>query len=234
MRIEVRGYLSPLVGSDLFPQRSSQGGKVVAEEGLEPPTRGLWFRSPIIALWRNFLRVEWESVAVLPRGSSLAAALFDLFHSPYRFSGEPRTPPKSKERKQSALQVSAAPLEQAITPALFWMVQVPSPFVHEQFHVVSIPNRPPLILAVEPSIWTFALGGTFIVLKRISAPNRGSEAKRPIIPIAAFIVARSIGDALVAWASNQIPGFARGADCLRVRKPLEIILVSFRLTEEWD
>jgi site-specific DNA recombinase len=41
MRIEVRGYLSRLVGGDLFPQRSSQRGKVVAEEGLEPPTRGL-------------------------------------------------------------------------------------------------------------------------------------------------------------------------------------------------
>jgi hypothetical protein len=40
-RIEVLGYLSRLVGGDLFPQRSYQGGKVVAEEGLEPPTRGL-------------------------------------------------------------------------------------------------------------------------------------------------------------------------------------------------
>jgi hypothetical protein len=34
MRIEVRGYLSRLVGGDLFPQRSSQGGKVVAEERI--------------------------------------------------------------------------------------------------------------------------------------------------------------------------------------------------------
>jgi hypothetical protein len=41
MRIEVRGYLSRLIGGNLFPQRSYQGGKVVAEEGLEPPTRGL-------------------------------------------------------------------------------------------------------------------------------------------------------------------------------------------------
>jgi site-specific DNA recombinase len=41
MRIEVRGYMSRLVGGDLFPQRSFQGGMVVAEEGLEPPTRGL-------------------------------------------------------------------------------------------------------------------------------------------------------------------------------------------------
>jgi site-specific DNA recombinase len=41
MRIEVRGYLSRLVGGDLFPQRSYKGGMVVAEEGLEPPTRGL-------------------------------------------------------------------------------------------------------------------------------------------------------------------------------------------------
>ena len=41
MKIEVRGYLSRLMGADLFPQRSYQGGKVVAEEGLEPPTRGL-------------------------------------------------------------------------------------------------------------------------------------------------------------------------------------------------
>jgi site-specific DNA recombinase len=41
MRIEVRGYLSRLVGGDLFPERSSQGGTMVAEEGLEPPTRGL-------------------------------------------------------------------------------------------------------------------------------------------------------------------------------------------------
>jgi site-specific DNA recombinase len=40
-KIEVRGYLSRLIGGDLFPQRSYQGGKVVAEEGLEPPTRGL-------------------------------------------------------------------------------------------------------------------------------------------------------------------------------------------------
>jgi site-specific DNA recombinase len=40
-KIEVRGYLARLVGGDLFPQRSYQGGKVVAEEGLEPPTRGL-------------------------------------------------------------------------------------------------------------------------------------------------------------------------------------------------
>jgi site-specific DNA recombinase len=41
MRIEVRGYLSRLVGGDLFPQRSFKGGTMVAEEGLEPPTRGL-------------------------------------------------------------------------------------------------------------------------------------------------------------------------------------------------
>jgi site-specific DNA recombinase len=41
MRIEVRGYLSRLMGGGLFPQRSYRGGKVVAEEGLEPPTRGL-------------------------------------------------------------------------------------------------------------------------------------------------------------------------------------------------
>ena len=41
MKIEVRGYLSRLTGSDLFPQRSYRGGAVVAEEGLEPPTRGL-------------------------------------------------------------------------------------------------------------------------------------------------------------------------------------------------
>ena len=41
MEIEVHGHLSQLVGGDLFPQRSYQGGKVVAEEGLEPPTRGL-------------------------------------------------------------------------------------------------------------------------------------------------------------------------------------------------
>jgi site-specific DNA recombinase len=41
MKIEVRGYPSRLVGGDLFPHRSYQGGKVVAEEGLEPPTRGL-------------------------------------------------------------------------------------------------------------------------------------------------------------------------------------------------
>jgi hypothetical protein len=41
IKIEVRGYLARLVGGDLFPQRSCQGGTMVAEEGLEPPTRGL-------------------------------------------------------------------------------------------------------------------------------------------------------------------------------------------------
>ena len=41
IKIEVRGYLSRLIGGNLFPHRSYQGGKVVAEEGLEPPTRGL-------------------------------------------------------------------------------------------------------------------------------------------------------------------------------------------------
>jgi hypothetical protein len=40
IRIEVRGYLSQLTAGHLFPQRSYQGGKVVAEEGLEPPPRG--------------------------------------------------------------------------------------------------------------------------------------------------------------------------------------------------
>jgi site-specific DNA recombinase len=34
MRIEVRGYLSRLVGGGLFPQRSYKGGKVVAEERI--------------------------------------------------------------------------------------------------------------------------------------------------------------------------------------------------------
>src|SRR4029079_5515359 len=34
MRIEVRGYLSRLVGGGLFPQRSYRGGKVVAEERI--------------------------------------------------------------------------------------------------------------------------------------------------------------------------------------------------------
>jgi hypothetical protein len=37
-----------LIGGDLFPQCSYKGGMVVAEEGLEPATRGLdshhdWF-----------------------------------------------------------------------------------------------------------------------------------------------------------------------------------------------
>ena len=33
MKIEVRGYLSKLMGADLFPQRSYQGGKVSAPSG---------------------------------------------------------------------------------------------------------------------------------------------------------------------------------------------------------
>ena len=70
------------------------------------------------------------------------------------------------------------------------MVQVPSPLVQEQFQTVSIPNRPPLILAAEPSIWALAWGGTFIVLNLISAPNRGDEITR-LIPIA-WIAARTM------------------------------------------
>ena len=69
-------------------------------------------------------------------------------------------------------------------------VQVPSPLVQEQFQTVSIPNRPPLILAAEPSIWALAWGGTFIVLNLISAPNRGDEITR-LIPIA-WIAARTM------------------------------------------
>ncbi len=34
MRVEVRGYLARLVGGDLFPQRSFQGGTMVAEERI--------------------------------------------------------------------------------------------------------------------------------------------------------------------------------------------------------
>src|SRR5512141_426857 len=85
------------------------------------------------------------------------------------------------------------------------MVQVPSPFVHEQFQTVSMPSRP-LILAAEPSIWTWASGGTtLIVLNRISAPNRGSEAKRLLIPIPAFIAARSTGTSLYPKPSSFAP-----------------------------
>jgi len=46
IKIEVRGYLSRLMGSDLFPQRSYQGGKVVAEERyrLSPHPQNLTYR----------------------------------------------------------------------------------------------------------------------------------------------------------------------------------------------
>jgi hypothetical protein len=70
--------------------------------------------------------------------------------------------------------------------------------VHEQFQIVSIPNRSLLILAVEPSIRTSTFGGSFIVLNLISAPNKGSEAKRLIIPIAAFAAAWNMRLLLVA------------------------------------
>ena len=41
LSIEVEGRLAALVNGDLFPRAAMSGGVVVAEEGLEPPTRGL-------------------------------------------------------------------------------------------------------------------------------------------------------------------------------------------------
>ena len=37
IRVQVNGHLASLIGGEAFPQ----GGRVVAEEGLEPPTPGL-------------------------------------------------------------------------------------------------------------------------------------------------------------------------------------------------
>lgn len=39
--VEIKGQLAKLVGEDAFPTGKVQGGSMVAEEGLEPPTRGL-------------------------------------------------------------------------------------------------------------------------------------------------------------------------------------------------
>jgi hypothetical protein len=40
-QVEVKGKLAALIGGEAFPQAKYSGGRVVAEEGLEPPTRGL-------------------------------------------------------------------------------------------------------------------------------------------------------------------------------------------------
>jgi Recombinase zinc beta ribbon domain len=39
--VEVKGKLAALTGGDVFPQAVYSGGRVVAEEGFEPPTHGL-------------------------------------------------------------------------------------------------------------------------------------------------------------------------------------------------
>ena len=41
IEVEVRGRLAALIGHEVFPAARMWGGKVVAEEGLEPPTQGL-------------------------------------------------------------------------------------------------------------------------------------------------------------------------------------------------
>ena len=40
-QVEVKGKLAALIGGDAFPQAVYSGGRVVAEEGFEPPTHGL-------------------------------------------------------------------------------------------------------------------------------------------------------------------------------------------------
>ena len=40
-QLEVKGKLAALIGGTAFPQAKYSGGRVVAEEGLEPPTQGL-------------------------------------------------------------------------------------------------------------------------------------------------------------------------------------------------
>jgi site-specific DNA recombinase len=40
-QVEVKGKLAALIGGEAFPQLKYSGGRVVAEEGLEPPTQGL-------------------------------------------------------------------------------------------------------------------------------------------------------------------------------------------------
>ena len=40
-QLEVKGKLAALIGSDAFPQAVYSGGRMVAEEGFEPPTHGL-------------------------------------------------------------------------------------------------------------------------------------------------------------------------------------------------
>lgn len=40
-KVEVKGKLAALIGGEAFPQAKYSGGRVVAEEGLEPPTQGL-------------------------------------------------------------------------------------------------------------------------------------------------------------------------------------------------
>lgn len=39
--VEVKWKLAALIGGQVFPQRRYSGGRVVAEEGFEPPTQGL-------------------------------------------------------------------------------------------------------------------------------------------------------------------------------------------------
>jgi hypothetical protein len=61
--------------------------------------------------------------------------------------------------------------------------------LHEQFQTVSIPNRPPPTLAVEPSIWTSAFGGSVIVLNFNSKAGAASEAngKKMMIAMQVFV-----------------------------------------------
>jgi hypothetical protein len=77
-------------------------------------------------------------------------------------------------------------------PSAVSMLHVPSPLSHKQFQVVSTPSRPsPLIIAVEPSTRTLALGGSLIVLNFNLSSNApiGDEAKRTkaMSPILAFL-----------------------------------------------
>ena len=41
IEVEVRGRLAALIGHEVYPAARMWGGKVVAEEGLEPQTQGL-------------------------------------------------------------------------------------------------------------------------------------------------------------------------------------------------
>ena len=71
---------------------------------------GIW----VAVIWAEIIgQVAAAATGAAARHEEITLGRF------YWFGDEPRRPPTFRERKQSALQVSPAPLEQAITPSLF-------------------------------------------------------------------------------------------------------------------